>query len=78
MIIGLVVNNPFTTLVLRSLFVLLVFYLMGCLLAFLGNLIVKENFEQSIPDDEPVLDQPQTKTASDNATLEPSAQPAAT
>ena len=78
MIIGLVVNNPFTTLVLRSLFILLVFYLLGCLLAFLGNLIIKENFEQSIPDNENLLHQPQSETASDNANPESSTQAAAT
>jgi len=78
MIIGLVVNNPFTTLVLRSLFILLVFYLMGCLLAFLGNHIIKENFEQSIPDDETNVDQTQSETASDNTTPKTPTQAAAT
>lgn len=78
MIIGLVVNNPFTTLVLRSLFVLLVFYIMGCFLAFLGNLIIKENFEQLNPDDAKNVDQPQSETASDNATPKSSTPAAAT
>ncbi|MBN2374922.1 MAG: hypothetical protein JXD22_00875 [Sedimentisphaerales bacterium] len=77
MIIGLVVNNPFTTLVLRSLFVLLVFYIMGCFLAFLGNLIIKENFEQLNPDNATDVDQPQTEAVSDNSTTQSSTPAAA-
>ena len=45
LIIGLWVNNTFITVVLRSLFVMLVFYLMGFLLAHLGQKTVQENFD---------------------------------
>ena len=48
LIIGLYVNNEFVTTVLRSLVVLLVFYILGCLFSFIGQKAVQENFENEV------------------------------
>lgn len=45
LIIGLYVGNPFVTLVLRATCVLIVFYILGLILASLGHKVVQENFE---------------------------------
>lgn len=45
LIIGLWVDNPFVTVVLRSLCIMLVFYVLGCILFVLGQKAVQENFE---------------------------------
>ena len=45
LIIGLYVGNPFVTLVLRATCVLMVFYILGLILASLGHKVVQENFE---------------------------------
>jgi len=45
LIIGLWVNNPFVTVVQRALMVLVLFYPLGCLLAVLGQKVIKENFD---------------------------------
>ena len=45
LIIGLYVGNPFVTLVLRATCVLIVFYILGIILASLGHKVVQENFE---------------------------------
>ena len=44
LIIGLLVNNPFVTVVLRSLFALMVFYFLGLIIAGLGQMVIIENF----------------------------------
>lgn len=46
LIIGLWVDNTFITVVLRSLFIMLVFYVLGCVLFILGQKAVQENFDQ--------------------------------
>ena len=46
LIIGLWVDNTFVTVVLRSLFIMLVFYVLGCVLFMLGQKAVQENFDQ--------------------------------
>lgn len=45
LIIGLWVDNTFVTVVLRSLFIMLIFYVLGCVLFMLGQKAVQENFE---------------------------------
>jgi hypothetical protein len=45
LIIGLWVNNPFITVVQRSVFVLVLFYPMGYVLSVLGQKVIKENFD---------------------------------
>ena len=45
LLIGLWVNNPFVTVVQRALMVLILFYPLGCLLAVLGQKVIKENFD---------------------------------
>lgn len=45
LIIGLYVDNPFTTVVSRALLVLVLFFFLGCVLAGLGQQVVRENFE---------------------------------
>ena len=45
MFIGLWVDNPFVTVVLRSLFIMLMFYVLGCVLYLLGQKAVQENFD---------------------------------
>ena len=48
LIIGLWVDNPFVTVVLRGLWVLLLFYILGCLLSVIGQKVVQENFENEV------------------------------
>ena len=48
LIIGLYVNNSFVEVILRALFVLLAFYILGYILALLGLKIIQENFENEI------------------------------
>ena len=48
LIIGLWVNNPFVTVILRALCVLVLFYILGCVLSVIGQKVVKENFEKEI------------------------------
>jgi hypothetical protein len=48
LIIGLWANNPFVTVVLRALCVLVLFYVMGCVLSVIGQKVVEENFEKEI------------------------------
>ena len=48
LIIGLYVNNEFVTTVLRSLVVLVVFYILGCLFSFIGQKAIQENFENEV------------------------------
>lgn len=43
--IGLLVNNSFITIVSRGLVVMFVFYVLGCVLAGMGQKVVRENFE---------------------------------
>lgn len=45
LIIGLWVNNPFTTVVSRSLVVLFFSYILGLMLAGIGQKVIVENFE---------------------------------
>ena len=45
LIIGLWVNNPFTTVVSRSLVVLFFSYIFGLMLAGIGQKVIVENFE---------------------------------
>ena len=45
MFIGLWVENPFVTIVGRSTLVLFLFYILGCILASLGNKVIEENFK---------------------------------
>lgn len=48
LIIGLWVNNPFTTVVGRALIVLVVFYILGYVLSVLGQRVIQENFDDQI------------------------------
>ena len=45
LVIGLWVGNPFITVVTRALAVLFLFYILGCVLAGLGQKVIVENFE---------------------------------
>jgi len=46
--IGLYVDNPFTTVVLRALAVMALFYVLGIFLASLGHKAIQENFNQEV------------------------------
>ena len=48
LIIGLYVNNSFVEVILRALFVLLAFYILGYILALMGLKIIQENFDNEI------------------------------
>ena len=48
MFIGLWVDNPFITVVMRSLGVLILFYILGFLLSGIGQKVVEENFNNEI------------------------------
>ena len=72
LIIGLWVNNPFVTVVLRGLWVLLLFYILGCLLSVIGQKVVQENFENEVNANEQILQQQAGNIENDNTvTSEP-------
>ena len=48
LIIGLWVNNPFVTVVLRGLLVMVLFYVLGCLLSIIGQKVIQENFNNEV------------------------------
>ncbi|MCP4710253.1 MAG: hypothetical protein GY869_16640 [Planctomycetes bacterium] len=52
LIIGLWVDNPFVTVVLRGLWVLVLFYILGCLLSVIGQKVIQENFENEVKSNE--------------------------
>jgi hypothetical protein len=58
LIIGLWVNNPFTTVVQRSIVALIVFYIFGYVLSVLGRKVIQENFESKIKADKPETETP--------------------
>jgi hypothetical protein len=75
LVIGLWVNNPFNTLVLRSLVVLLVFYIIGYILAALGQKAIQENVDTEIETHQQALaeqqnDQQTPPETSDNVQTE--------
>ena len=45
MIIGLVVDNPFVTVIGRSIVVMFIFYALGAVLSMIGQKVIQENFE---------------------------------
>ena len=45
LIIGLWVNNPFVTVIGRSILVMFIFYLLGAVLSLIGQKVIKENFD---------------------------------
>ena len=72
LIIGLWVNNPFVTVVLRGLWILLLFYILGCLLSVIGQKVVQENFENEVNANEQILQQQAENIENDNTiTSEP-------
>jgi len=74
LIIGLWVDNPFVTVVLRGLWVLLLFYILGCLLSVIGQKVVQENFENEVDANEQILQQQAENIENDNTiTSEPTA-----
>jgi hypothetical protein len=48
LVIGLVVNNTFVTVVQRSVVALVFFYALGFLLAVLGQKVIRENFNNQV------------------------------
>lgn len=56
LIIGLYAQNPYNTVVIRSLFIMLIFYILGTVLSAIGNKVIQQNFNDeidtlTIPDD---------------------------
>ena len=45
MIIGLWVDNPFTTVIGRSLLMMFIFYALGATLSLIGQKVIRENFD---------------------------------
>ncbi len=48
LIIGLTVDNSFVTIVARSLVVMFIFYILGCIFAAMGQKVIEENFEHEV------------------------------
>jgi hypothetical protein len=48
LIIGLYVDNPFITVVQRSILALIIFYILGCVLSVLGQKVIQENFNNQV------------------------------
>ena len=63
LIIGLYVNNNFVDIITRALVVLVLFYLLGYVLALLGQKTIQENFENTIKADQKNFDTKPTETA---------------
>lgn len=65
LVIGLTVNNPFVTVVLRAVLMLAAFYVLGCVLAAVGFHAVEENAArqaQSLRDASQAQDAPPPQT----------------
>lgn len=45
MIIGLYVDNPFPTVVVRSILMMFVFFMLGAVLSLIGQKVIRENFD---------------------------------
>ncbi len=45
MIIGLWVNNPFVTVIGRSILVMFIFYALGAVISLIGQKVIRENFD---------------------------------
>ena len=45
LIIGLYVDNPFVTVIGRSILVMFIFYMLGAMLSIIGQKVIKENFD---------------------------------
>lgn len=82
MIIGLYVDNPFTTVIGRSVLCLFVFYILGAILSVIGQKVIKENFDaeaerltqQALVQSDDILDIPQDgseESSSEAQELEP-------
>ena len=67
LIIGLWVDNSFVTVVLRGLWVLVLFYVLGCLLSIIGQKVVQENFKNQVKAQEQAQSQPAKNAEYDNA-----------
>ena len=48
LIIGLYVGNSYITIVWRSLGVMAVFYILGCILSSIGQSVIRENFDDEV------------------------------
>ena len=48
LIIGLYAQNPYTTIILRALTVMVLFYLLGSALAYIGRKVIMENFDAEV------------------------------
>jgi hypothetical protein len=72
MIIGLIVDNPFVTVVTRSVMAMFCFYILGCSLSALGQKVIQENFENEFKNENQSDDSPDAEinNVSDNADLE--------
>ena len=83
LIIGLWVNNPFVTVVLRALIVMVIFYILGCLLSVIGQKAIQENFNKEIEAMQETADSPtqieelETEPAVDDRLTETVARPTA-
>ncbi len=48
LIIGLYAGNSYITIVSRSLGVMAVFYILGCILSLIGQKVIRENFDDEV------------------------------
>ena len=48
LIIGLCAQNSYTTIIMRALMVMMLFYFLGITLAYLGQKVITENFEAEV------------------------------
>ncbi|MBI9017119.1 MAG: hypothetical protein JEZ07_07660 [Phycisphaerae bacterium] len=48
LLIGMIVNNTYQTVVWRSLKVMVLFYILGCIVSAIGFKVIQENFEAEI------------------------------
>jgi hypothetical protein len=48
LIIGLYAQNPYTTIILRALTVMVLFYILGSVLAYIGQKVIMENFDAEV------------------------------
>jgi hypothetical protein len=62
LIIGLYAQNPYTTIILRALIVMVLFYLLGSVLAYIGQKVIMENFDAEVAAMD-AAEQPQKESA---------------
>ena len=72
LLIGMFVNNPYETVLWRSMGIMIIFYVLGCMFSAIGFKVIQENFEAEIEDPQTESDEQadDTRSAGDEVATE--------